>query len=76
MDWKELQYAHGFRIWTTGGDEEWAQDRPRPTSFLGYIGYGYDVSADGQRFLVNELVDEASLDPITLFVNWPALLKR
>jgi hypothetical protein len=43
---------------------------------IGVTGYGYDVSADGQRFLVNTLLDEASSDPITLLVNWPALLRR
>jgi hypothetical protein len=36
----------------------------------------YDVSPDGQRFLVNTLVDEAASAPITLVVNWPALLKK
>ena len=36
----------------------------------------YDVSPDGQRFLVNTLVEEAAPKPITLVVNWPALLKR
>ena len=38
--------------------------------------YMYDASADGQRFLVNTLVEEATEQPITLVVNWPALLKR
>jgi hypothetical protein len=36
----------------------------------------YDVSPDGQRFLVNTLAEEAAPAPITLVVNWPALLKR
>ena len=36
----------------------------------------YDVSPDGQRFLVNTLAAEATSAPITLVVNWPALLKR
>jgi hypothetical protein len=35
----------------------------------------YDVSADGQRFLVNTLVETAA-EPVTLVVNWPALLKK
>jgi hypothetical protein len=37
----------------------------------------YDVSPDGQRFLVN-VVDKAqpAALPITVVVNWPALLKR
>jgi len=37
--------------------------------------YMYDVSPDGQRFPVNTLVDTAP-QPITLVVNWPALLKN
>ena len=36
----------------------------------------YVVSPDGQRFLVNTLVEEAAAAPITLVVNWPALLKK
>jgi hypothetical protein len=37
----------------------------------------YDVSPDGQRFLVNTLVEEeAEAAPITLVVNWPALVKK
>ena len=35
----------------------------------------YDVSADGQRFLVNALVD-VSEQPVTLVVNWMAGLKK
>jgi hypothetical protein len=36
----------------------------------------YDVSLDGQRFLVNTLAEQAAAAPITLVVNWPALLKK
>jgi Tol biopolymer transport system component len=36
----------------------------------------YDVSPDGQRFLVNTLADDDAAAPITLVVNWPALLKK
>jgi Tol biopolymer transport system component len=36
----------------------------------------YGVSPDGQRFLVNTRVEEAASAPITLVVNWPALLKK
>ena len=36
----------------------------------------YDVSPDGQRFLVNTLMEETAAEPITLVVNWPALLKK
>jgi Tol biopolymer transport system component len=43
----------------------------RPRSGSGPV---YDVSADG-RFLVNTMVESTST-PITLVVNWPALLKK
>jgi Tol biopolymer transport system component/predicted Ser/Thr protein kinase len=39
------------------------------------IFWGYDVTADGQRFLVNSLEQEES-QPLTLVVNWPAALRR
>jgi Tol biopolymer transport system component len=36
----------------------------------------YDVSADGQRFLVNSVVGEARANPITLIQNWTAEIKK
>ncbi len=36
---------------------------------------GYDVTADGQRFLVTALVRPEEPEPITLVVDWPAALK-
>ena len=36
----------------------------------------YVVSGDGQRFLVNTIVQEASSSPITVVVNWTAGLKQ
>ena len=30
----------------------------------------YDVSADGQRFLMNTLIEEATASPIRLILNW------
>jgi Tol biopolymer transport system component len=38
--------------------------------------YIYDVTPDGQRFLMNTLVEEAASAPITLVVNWPALSRK
>jgi hypothetical protein len=35
----------------------------------------YAVSADGQRFLLNTSL-EASSPPMTVVLNWPALLKK
>ena len=48
--------------------------RPRPMVTLG--DYPYDVSADGQRFLVNTLVEETTSAATTLVVNWTAGLKK
>jgi Tol biopolymer transport system component len=42
---------------------------------LGF-GYVYDVTADGQRFLVNTVLEQKASAPITLVVNWTADLKR
>jgi Tol biopolymer transport system component len=38
--------------------------------------YPYDVTADGQRFLVNTVPGQASSAPITVVVNWTAGLKK
>ena len=40
------------------------------------LGSVYDVTADGQRFLVNIPVDQKASAPITLVLNWTADLKR
>ena len=46
----------------------------------GYLGFGssfnYDVSPDGQRFLVNAAGSAQMTAPITLIVNWMAALKK
>jgi serine/threonine protein kinase/Tol biopolymer transport system component len=39
------------------------------------IGRDYDVSPDGQRFLVGTLV-AAPATPVTIVINWPASLKK
>ena len=46
------------------------------TSFKDVPGSPYDVSSDGQRFLLNRPIGEESSPPITLVQNWTALLKR
>jgi len=38
--------------------------------------YPYDVSADGQRFLINTLPAQVASRPITVVVNWTAGLKK
>jgi hypothetical protein len=37
--------------------------------------YQYSVARDGQRFLVNVTTDEATASPITIVLNWTAVLK-
>ncbi len=36
----------------------------------------YDVTNDGRKFLLDDVVDNASSPPITIVVNWPAALKK
>ena len=36
----------------------------------------YDVTADGQRFLVNTRTADNTPSPITVTLNWPELLKQ
>jgi len=35
----------------------------------------YDTALDGQRFLVRAVPEHAASQPLTVIVNWPALLK-
>jgi len=39
-------------------------------------GNAYDVSADGKRFLVNSRPADQGSPPLSLLVNWPALVKQ
>jgi len=38
--------------------------------------YSYDVSADGQRFLINTILEQRTSGPITVVLNWAAGLKK
>jgi len=40
------------------------------------IGFQYDVSPDGKRFLINTLAEEEKADAITVVQNWTAELKK
>ena len=40
------------------------------------LNWPYDVSADGQRFLVTSAGNQANNQPITLVMNWDAELKK
>jgi Tol biopolymer transport system component len=48
-----------------------------PVGFTRRIWYtSYDVSGGGEKFLVNVVVEDAAVAPITVVLNWVALLKR
>ena len=36
----------------------------------------YDVTPDGQRFLLNQRLPDTGESPITVVVNWPKLLEK
>jgi hypothetical protein len=36
----------------------------------------YDVTPDGQRFLLNQRLPDNPDAPITVIVNWPKLLQK
>jgi Tol biopolymer transport system component len=38
--------------------------------------FGYDVSADGQRFLVSAEIGEPTAEPLTLLLNWADRVKE
>jgi hypothetical protein len=50
---------------------------PRPLFRMGPAGWqDYDVTADGERFLVIENVPAPDADAISVTTNWPPLLRR
>ena len=49
----------------------------RPRTRVRLDAYFYDVAPDGNRFLVNTVVEgQATAMPLNLVVNWTALLKK
>ena len=63
--------ASGFEV---GAVRPLFPARPRPMARLD--AYSYDVSSDGQRFLVNTLVEDATSTAVTLVVNWTTGFKK
>ena len=51
------------------------QATPRPP-ILVYDLFVYDVSRDGQRFLINTQVKQAEAAPMSVVLNWPAKLNK
>jgi dipeptidyl aminopeptidase/acylaminoacyl peptidase len=68
-----------------GGGTGAKPGRPRPLFSAGRLhrnpggGFGepyYDMALDGQSFLVNRIVHDAAVEPITVVLNWPSLLGK
>jgi Tol biopolymer transport system component len=59
-----------------GEDFVVGSERPLFSTRVGAGGrYPYDVTSDGQKFLVNNVVEVAAPSPITLVVNWATALR-
>ena len=50
--------------------------KTRTLSLEGAIFHEYDVSPDGQRFLIGTLIGDTKAPAPTLILNWPMLLKK
>ena len=51
------------------------QTHPRqPLSAMDF--FSYDVTADGQKFLVNTKVDTSSSAPLSVILNWSAEMDK
>jgi serine/threonine protein kinase len=65
---------------TGGAESEFAAPKPlfktRTMSLEGGIYHEYDVSPDGQRFLIGTLVGDTKAQPPTVILNWTAVLKK
>ena len=81
-DGKEIFYlAPGNRLMAaemnlTGDVPEVGAERPLFTQQACGAGFCYDVSADGQRFLLRTEPDSTSSEPLTVVQNWTAALRK
>ena len=81
-DGKEIFYlAPGDRMMaaevnTTGDTPAVGAERPLFSQQSCGAGYCYDVSADGQRFLLRTEPDASSAEPLTVVQNWTAGLRK
>ena len=48
--------------------------RRQPVSAMDF--FSYDVSADGQKFLINTKLDEPNAAPLSIILNWASEMKR
>jgi hypothetical protein len=38
--------------------------------------FSYDVTGDGQKFLVNAKLDTSSAAPLSIILNWPSEMQK
>jgi hypothetical protein len=48
--------------------------RRQPLSYLD--AFSYDVSGDGQRFLIATKVDEGNAAPLSILLNWASTMEK
>jgi serine/threonine protein kinase len=79
-DGKEIFYAHNGTLMAAEVSAKGAEFGVGAIRSLGirvtFPHYRYDVSTDGQRFLVATPREQKSSEPLTLVYNWTALLKK
>jgi hypothetical protein len=46
----------------------------QPISFMD--AFSYDVTADGQRFLINTRAEEPNAAPLSIILNWASEIER
>jgi hypothetical protein len=65
-------------VQVTSDGTTFARSTPQPLFEARTVGSGftYDVSSDGERFLMNTEVGESTSSPIIVMVNWTAELER
>ena len=81
-DGRELFYRNGTTSMIVAVDVKlsptFEHGFPRPlfsTAMSIAFTHPYDVTADGERFLVNAIAEETTAIPITVVVNWTAALE-
>jgi hypothetical protein len=48
--------------------------RRQPVSAMDF--FSYDVTADGQRFLINTRLDQPNAAPLSIILNWASEMER
>ncbi len=69
-----------MKMKTGGAEFQFSAPKPlfktRTLALEGSIFREYDVSPDGQRFLIGTLIGEPKAPPPTMILNWTAELKK